>query len=605
MLWPAVVSAANPTPPPQATPKAQPTVVPSPTPAKPTVAPTAPPTAPPAPTATRVPATAVPTSAPTQVPTPAPPTPTPPAAVASVSPSAVVTASPVPSRDAAVAAPSPGPTVVATPAGSGNVHGTTFVDDNANGQLTDSKQRLTNVEVVLTFSNGLSRTTHTDDSGEFSFDGLPPGDYHVAVTLPNDYVATSDAGRDLQIVDGADADPLSFGFITREAAGLPPDGVGPDAASDDEQIIALASVTSLPLRFAEGRDLMNQVQRRVLGDGLIWLGVPFRSQMDGGDFQYVNCGPASLTMVLAGFGLNVGPSQVRDYLNNLIDNFDTELGTSLDVLSSIASQAGLTPMDLYSDQGGYRNWSTDAVRWHVQQGHPVITLVKYRNLPGHTSSVSEFDHYIVITGLTPNGFIYNDGAFATTLGYGLEISDVELEYAWENSSIPHHAVALGLAPDRKSLTFPELPRKPSTVAADVAAQGRNARRLAAADAASAARAPLVLTPALTASAAGSWLRDAWETDSSLTADDSPPPDDPGSPMGLNMDQSEQAALEAQPGPGAEVPKLLALLSAIWLVWLLLSASRRLGFALDVTALRLYRRLPRMRRQPPEVTEAET
>ena len=87
-------------------------------------------------------------------------------------------------------------------------------------------------------------------------------------------------------------------------------------------------------------------------------------------------------MVLAGFGLEVGPSQVRDYLNNLIDNFNTDLGTSLDVLSRIGSEAGLTPMDLYSDGGGYRNWSTDAVRWHVQQGHPVITLVKYRNLPG-------------------------------------------------------------------------------------------------------------------------------------------------------------------------------------------------------------------------------
>ena len=50
-----------------------------------------------------------------------------------------------------------------------------------------------------------------------------------------------------------------------EAAGLNPDGtaaVDPDAVdpnADDEQIIALASVTSLPLRFAEGRDLMAQV----------------------------------------------------------------------------------------------------------------------------------------------------------------------------------------------------------------------------------------------------------------------------------------------------------------------------------------------------------
>jgi peptidase C39-like protein/SdrD B-like protein len=495
-------------------------------------------------------------------------------------PTVVATPSPSPSRDAAVAAASPTPPVGATPAATGSIHGTTFVDDTANGQLTDAKQRLNNVEITLTFANGLSRTTHTDDAGEYSFDGLPPGDYHVALTLPTDYVPTTDAGADLQVADGVDTAAVTFGLITREAAGLPPDGVGPDGASDDEQIIALASVTSLPLRFAEGRDLMNQVQRRVLGDGLIWLGVPFRSQMDGGDFQYVNCGPASLTMVLAGFGLEVGPSQVRDYLNNLIDNFDTDLGTSLDVLSRIATQAGLTPMDLYSDQGGYRNWSTDAVRWHVQQGHPVITLVKYRNLPGHTSSVSTFDHYIVITGLTPNGFIYNDGAFSTTLGYGLEISDVELEYAWDNSSIPHHAVALGLAPDRTALSFPELPRKPRRVAADAAAPGRNARRVAAADAASVDRAPLTITPAVTASAAGSWLRDAWETDPSVAADDPPPPDDPGSPMGLSMDASEQPPLEAQPGPGAEVPKLLLLLSALWSVWLLVSASRRMGFALN-------------------------
>ena len=122
--------------------------------------------------------------------------------------------------------------------------------------------------------------------------------------------------------------------------------------------------------------------------------------------------PPHSHFAIAGFGLEVGPSQVRDYLNSLIDNFDTDLGTSLDVLSNISKQAGLTPMDLYSDKGGYRNWSTDAVRWHVQQGHPVITLVKYRNLPGHTSSISEFDHYIVISGLTPNGFIYNDAIVA-------------------------------------------------------------------------------------------------------------------------------------------------------------------------------------------------
>jgi len=297
--------------------------------------------------------------------------------------------------------------------------------------------------------------------------------------------------------------------------------------------------------------------------------------MDGGDFQYVNCGPASLTMVLAAFGLEVGPSQVRDYLNNLIDNFDTDLGTSMEVLSRIGREAGLTPMDLYSDQGGYRNWSTDAVRWHVQQGHPVITLVKYRNLPGHTSSVSQFDHYIVISGLTPNGFIYNDAAFATTLGYGLEISDVELEYAWNNSSIPHHGLALGLSPDKTALTFPELPRKPRAVAAEAMTAARSARRLAAAD--EAVRAPLLLTPIAPLAppvSASALIGERWSDDTNF--DVAEPLLDPGAPMGLNIDPSNQPTLEPRPGPGTQVPKLLTLLGVGWGLWLVWSFSGRLA-----------------------------
>jgi hypothetical protein len=236
-------------------------------------------------------------------------------------------------------------------------------------------------------------------------------------------------------------------------------------------------------------------------------------------------------------------------------------------------------MDLYSDHGGYRNWSTDAVRWHIQQGHPVITLVKYRNLPGHTSSLSQFDHYIVITGLTPNGFIYNDGAFATTLGYGLEISDVELEYAWDNSSIPHHAVALGLAPDKKALTFPELPRPPRSP--DAVAPARAMRRLAEAEAAAVDRPALVLTPVVTRTSAASLIRDGWEQDPAFVNLDAPPPeDDPGAPMGLTMEASVAPALEAEPGPGAEVPKLLALVGTGWGLWLFLSLSTRLGLALN-------------------------
>jgi hypothetical protein len=498
---------------------------------------------------------------------------------------AVKAPSPVASATAQVT-PLPTPATVPVAAAAGNaISGAVFVDTDANGVRADGEPGVAQIDITLTSANGLSRTVRTADDGAFSFDGLLPDTYRVTMTVPGEYVATTDAGMDVEVVqDTAPADVL-FGLISTQAAGLNPDGSSAAdlAAADDEQIIALASVSSLPLRFAEGRDLMAQVQRRVLGDGLVWLGVPFRSQIDGGDFQYVNCGPASLTMVLAGFGLEVGPSQVRDYLNNLIDNFNTDLGTSLDALSRIARDAGLTPMDLYSDGGGYRNWSTDAVRWHVQQGHPVLTLVKYKNLPGHGKSLSEFDHYIVITGLTPNGFIYNDGAFATTLGYGLEISDVELEYAWDNSSIPHHALALGLAPDKKTLSFPELPRAARPAADSAPTTARAARRLAETD--EAERVPLTLTPSLPVGASASvaaptgplvTTSDRWQDDPNFE-----PLEDPGVPMGLNMEQTDQPTLEPRPGPGTLFPKLLAIILPIWLLWAIWSLSGRVARKIPV------------------------
>jgi hypothetical protein len=537
----------------------------------------------PTPTATAAP-TSAPKASPTAVVARSSPTaqakattaPTPPPPTATVPPTATAAPTSTPIAAPAVAPPA-APTTKVAPGvyyhGPGAVHGVVFYDTNADGETAEEEEAgLEDVEVTLKAQNGALRTTRTDPSGAFEFDGLAPGTYHVSVALPTDHVGTTDAEQDVVVAPGVESADMTFGLVvppqevllamrglapTEEEAPAEEEALAEDP--NDEQVIALSAVTSLPLRFAEGRDLMAQIGRRVLGDGLVWLGVPFRTQIDGGEFQYVNCGPASLTMVLAAFGLEVGPSQVRDYLNSLIDNYNTDLGTSLDVLAHIGRDAGLTPMDLYSDRGGYRYWSTDAVRWHVEQGRPVITLVKYRDLPGHGQSRSEFDHYVVISGLTPNGFIYNDAAFASTLGYGLEISDIELQYAWENSSIPHHALALGLAPDHKALSFPEAPRRVAPAPEVEPAAARSSRRLAETD--EAERAPLSLLPMPRPSGPLITTSDRWKDEIEVE-----PAIEDGAPMGLAMEASEQAALEAQPGPGSMVPKLLLLLGGAWLIW---------------------------------------
>lgn len=215
-----------------------------------------------------------------------------------------------------------------------------------------------------------------------------------------------------------------------------PVGEGGSAGGlDQDARLRIASLE--PLRHAPGRDRLAQVRLWGSGDTL-WLGVPFRTQIDGSPFAQVNCGPASLSMVLAAFGIDLDPMTLRDYVNFLAHNDDTETGTSLYHLARIAQEAGLITHDVP------RRWTLEMVRTHVAQGHPVITLVRYQSLPGHGASLYNTDHYVVMTGLSGDDFIYNDAAFATNTGYGLLISADDLERAWSFSGYPGHSLAISL-----------------------------------------------------------------------------------------------------------------------------------------------------------------
>jgi hypothetical protein len=148
-------------------------------------------------------------------------------------------------------------------------------------------------------------------------------------------------------------------------------------------------------------------------------------------------------MILAAFGIRTTPGAVRNYVNSLSGVYSAGVGTSLDHLGRVLRESGLEVSDLHNGRS-YLRWSTDLLREHIQAGHPVMTLVKYRALPGHTGSWSEFDHYIVISGLAGDDFIYNDAAYSGASGYGLLISPRDLERAWDYSSIPRHGMAVSL-----------------------------------------------------------------------------------------------------------------------------------------------------------------
>jgi Peptidase_C39 like family/Carboxypeptidase regulatory-like domain len=229
-----------------------------------------------------------------------------------------------------------------------------------------------------------------------------------------------------------------------------PTGTRAPTAGDD--VVASESPRRLITSFAALRETGSggaaaQLRSWATETSLV-LGVPFRTQIDGTSFSLVNCGPASLAMVLLAFGLDVDPPSVRDYLNFLVGNYDTEAGTSLYALARIAREAGLST---FGTSSGLQGWTIDAVREHVRAGHPVITLTKYRFLPGHFGSLTDFDHYIVITGLAGEDFVYNDAAYSTEYGYNLLISPAQLQRAWAASSVPRHAMAIGFGDSLRPL----------------------------------------------------------------------------------------------------------------------------------------------------------
>ncbi len=341
--------------------------------------------------------------------------------------------------------------------------------------------------------------------------------------------------------------PLLFstpGVIVAAASptpGLNPAGTRTTVPGDD----VLASgpprrlVTSFEaLRQTAGGSAAAQLKSWATENSLV-LGVPFRTQIDGTSFSLVNCGPASLAMILVAFGMDVDAPSVRDYLNHLVGNYDTEAGTSLYVLARIAREAGLS---VFGTSAGLQGWTVEQIREHVRAGHPVITLTKYRFLPGHFGSVTDFDHYIVITGLAGEDFVYNDAAYSTEYGYNLLISPAQLERAWAASSVPRHAMAVGFGDSLRPL--PIVPRRLTAEALAATAPAEDVNAVV-------AEAPVRVTRG----PAAEWLREQTldrlgartavvDGDPGITAQVAPP---------TRLDPSEAAILERPSGSALADP----------------------------------------------------
>ena len=172
---------------------------------------------------------------------------------------------------------------------------------------------------------------------------------------------------------------------------------------------------------------------------------PYRSQLDGSAYQEANCGPTAVGMALDAFGVSVPPRQLRVEALDAQHMYGNGVGTLITALAQVVEENGLSAINLREPSGELRRWSLDEVRAQVQQSHPVIVQVRYRSLPGRGGAYYFGDHYILVTGVVGDGFLYNDPIDIDGIGWDRIISGATLRVAMNASDqrYAYSAVAVG------------------------------------------------------------------------------------------------------------------------------------------------------------------
>ncbi|MFN8522178.1 MAG: C39 family peptidase [Chloroflexota bacterium] len=170
------------------------------------------------------------------------------------------------------------------------------------------------------------------------------------------------------------------------------------------------------------------------------LDVPYRTQLDGSLSSASNCGPTSVAMAMHAFGVNVPTTRARALANQAMGVYDPWGGTTLESLQAVARANGFEGLDLH-ENGRYRRWTLDDVRRHLRAGHPIIPELRYRLIPGREWFAVSYDHYVVITGMVGDDFIYNDPAVLDGRGERV-MSGAALTRAWLGSDHPGAGLAV-------------------------------------------------------------------------------------------------------------------------------------------------------------------
>jgi|SRR5579864_5441279 len=183
------------------------------------------------------------------------------------------------------------------------------------------------------------------------------------------------------------------------------------------------------------------------------LDVPYRNQLDGSPYALANCGPTSLSMALAYYGIDASAWEVRVRAMQAQHSwwgdpggYSDRYGVFVYNLASVAESFGVHADGLWARDADrtdhFLQWTPSTLRDEIEANHPVIVQVSYRALPAHSGSQALDDHYLVVHGIIGSDFVYSDPLGIGDSGPDEQISESDLMAAMTAASAPRAGFAL-------------------------------------------------------------------------------------------------------------------------------------------------------------------
>jgi transglycosylase-like protein with SLT domain len=365
-------------------------------------------------------------------------------AVPSVSPSPVRTATPIPTET-----PTPEPTATDVPTDQAEVDWRDFVPTDTADHLATMARAAKESDcgvpwqllaAIARVESDFGRNMSTSSAGALGYGQFLPSSWALFGSEGNvyDYRDALPAIALYLCKAGLERDPRTALFAYNHAdwyvdlvlnLAVQYDRMAPGAPTPEVLGVGPSAQQPTSMRYAKGRDLREMARTRQVSGSVRWLGVPWQGRTAGEavapeTLQKVTLGMLRLAVDAGG---DMPPIQ--------------GLGTSQDLrpLADAAWSAGLLPQPAVE-------WTLAELRSRLERGQPVVVLVGTGGLPGHPADEPAGEQPLLLTGTTPTGFIYADPSFSSSLGYGLELSDVDFEKLWDAAARPRQALAFSPRP---------------------------------------------------------------------------------------------------------------------------------------------------------------